>query len=153
MGYFDWRRLRRHLILLYNSLKRGCNEVGTALYNSLKRGCSKVGAALFCCAFSVRTRGNGFKLRHRRFRLDIRKILSTVKVVRHWNRLAREMMESPSLEVPSRHLDLLLGDGLGATMVVLGRWLDLMILKASSKLDDSKTLWCAPLLLIFQQCL
>lgn len=49
-------------------------------------------------------------------------------MVRHWNRLAREVMEPPSLEVLNRHLDLVLGDSLGVTMVVLGRWLDFMIL-------------------------
>ena len=92
LGLFslEKRRLQGHLI---------------AAFQYLKGAYKKDGDALFSRACRDRTRGNGFKLKESRFRLDTRKKCFKLRVVKPWPRLPREVADAPSLDMFKVRLD------------------------------------------------
>jgi len=76
-----------------------------AAFRYLKGAYRKDGENIFSRACGNRTRCNGFKLREGRFRLDTRKKFFTMRVVKHWKRLPREVADAPSLENFKARLD------------------------------------------------
>jgi len=76
-----------------------------AAFQYLKGAYRKDGEALFTRVCSDGTRGNGSKLKEGRFRIDIRKKFFTMRVVKHWHRLSREVVAAPFLETFKARLD------------------------------------------------
>ena len=71
----------------------------------LKCGRQRDMANLFSAVCGVRARGNGHKLEHRKFCINIQRNFFTVRVMEHWIRLPRQIVDSPSLEIFKTCLD------------------------------------------------
>ena len=73
---------------LFSLEKRRLQRDLRAAFQYPKRGYKKAGNRLLNRAYNNRMKGNGFKLEEGRCRLDIRKKIFTVRVVRHWDRFS-----------------------------------------------------------------
>jgi len=95
---------------LFSLEKRSLQGDLVVAFQYLKGIYKQEGNQLFIQVDSDRTRGNSFKLKEGRFRLDIRGKFFTERVVSCWNTLPREVVGAPHLEVLKARLDGALGN-------------------------------------------
>ena len=101
----------------------------TVAFQYLKEAYKQEGEQLFTRVNSDRTRRNGLKLRQGRLRLDIRRKFFTQRVVTHWNRLPKEVVDALSLETFKARLDVALSSLVWwlETLHVAGGWNSMII--------------------------
>ena len=78
------------------ALQPGEEKALKATFQYLKGAYRKAGEELFIRTCSDWKEGDDFKMEEGIFRLDIRRKLFTVRVVRYWNRLPREFVDATS---------------------------------------------------------
>ncbi|KFQ49156.1 hypothetical protein N334_01187, partial [Pelecanus crispus] len=104
MEHLSYEERLRELGLLSLEKRRLWGDL-IAAFQYLKGAHKKDGDRHFITACCDRRRDNGFELKEGRFRLDKRKKFFTMRVVRHWNTLPREVEDVPSLETFKVRLD------------------------------------------------
>ena len=90
---------------LFSLEKRTLQDALIVAFQHPKGSYKKEADRLFHRVYGDRTRGNGFKLKEDKFRLDIREISFTVRMMMHWNRLPRDMADALFLETFKARLD------------------------------------------------
>ena len=115
--------LRAERIGLFSLEKRRVLGDLIAAFHYFKWAYKKGEDKLFSRAYCYKTRGSGFKLKETRFRLGIRKKVFTLRVMKHWNRLPKEVVDAPSLETFKARLDRALSNLIELKMsLVAARW-------------------------------
>jgi len=70
----------------------------------LKGGCQEEAARIFLVVPINKTTGNRHKQKHRKMQLNMRKNFFPLRVTEPWNRLPREVVDSPTLKIFKTHL-------------------------------------------------
>ncbi|KAK4831464.1 LOW QUALITY PROTEIN: hypothetical protein QYF61_017712 [Mycteria americana] len=101
MEHLSYEERLRELRLFSLQQKRLWGDL-IAVFQGLIR---KMGTDFLAGPVAIGQAGNSFKLKEDRLRLDIRKKFFMMRVVKHWNRLPREVVGAPSLETFEVRLD------------------------------------------------
>ncbi|PKU47034.1 hypothetical protein llap_2640 [Limosa lapponica baueri] len=99
LEHLSYKDRLRELGLFSLEKRRLWGDLITA-FQYLEGAYRRDGEGLFIRECSDRTRDNGYNRKEGRFRIDIRKKFFPVRVVRHWNRLPREVVDAPFKERP-----------------------------------------------------
>lgn len=87
------------------------------MYTSSREGVKKMESDSFTVVLSERARGIGHKLKQKKYHLNIRKNVFTMSAVKRWNRLPREFVSPPAVEIFKTRLYVILGNLLKLTLL------------------------------------